>query len=130
MFYNCTAYDKETDEQAQALLKYLYTGHSGDAYTKRLDELVYEARQNTHWRKEYMTLETVKKEQWESGRAAGRNEGIAIGRKAGRSEGIAIGEKRMEQAVRNMLADGFSVEKIARLTGLAESRVQKLASER
>lgn len=117
MFYNCTAYDKETDEQAQALLKYLYTGHSGDAYTKRLDELVYEARQNTHWRKEYMTLETVKKEQWESGRAAGRN------------EGIAIGEKRMEQAARNMLADGFSVEKIARLTGLAESRVQKLASE-
>ena len=121
MFYNCTAYDKETDEQAQALLKYLYTGHSGDAYTKRLDELVYEARQNTHWRKEYMTLETVKKEQWESGKKAG----ITIGR----NEGIAIGEKRMEQAARNMLADGFSVEKIARLTGLAESRVQKLASE-
>ena len=121
VFYNCTAYDKETDEQAQALLKYLYTGHSGDAYTKRLDELVYEARQNTHWRKEYMTLETVKKEQWESGKKAG----ITIGR----NEGIAIGEKRMEQAARNMLADGFSVEKIARLTGLAERRVQKLASE-
>ena len=72
-----------------------------------------------------MTLETVKKEQWESGKKAG----ITIGRKAGRSEGIAIGEKRMEQAARNMLADGFSVEKIALLTGLAESRVQKLASE-
>ena len=38
-------------------------------------------------------------------------------------------KRQMEQAARNMLADGFSVEKIARLTGLSEAHVQKLASE-
>ncbi len=117
-----TAYERETDAQVQAFLKYLYTGTSGDAHTARLAELVYEARQNPHWKREYMTLEMIKHEQQESG--------IAIGRKDGRSEGIKPGEqRRAEHTARCMLSEAFSAEQTARLTGLSPERVQELNSK-
>ena len=106
-----TAYERETDAQIQAFLKYLYTGTSGDAHTARLAELVYEARQNPHWKREYMTLEMIKNEQQESG--------IAIGRKDGRSEGIKLGkQRRAEHTVCSMLSEAFSAEQTARLISL------------
>ena len=55
-----------------------------------------------------MTLEMIKEEQ--------RQIGIAIGE-----------ERRAEQAARNMLAEGFSAEDAARLSGLAVERVRGLA---
>ena len=71
-----------------------------------------------------MTLEMIKEEQRQIGIAIGEERGIAIGEE----RGIAIGEeRRAEQAARNMLAEGFSAEDAARLSGLAVERVRGLA---
>ncbi len=127
VFYNCTAYEQEEDTQVQTFLKYLYTGHSGDAYTERLDELVYKARQNTNWKGEYMTLEMIKTEQQEIGFAKGKERGIAIGERRGREAGRS---EQAEQTARNMLNRGFSVQDTAEISGLSEERVRKLAEKR
>ena len=78
-----------------------------------------------------MTLEMIKEDERLAGIAIGRDEGILIGR----DEGIILGEQRgREQQARqtalSMLAEGFSAEQIARLTGLSVERVRQLAGER
>ena len=81
-----------------------------------LERCVEQARGNAAWRREYMTLEMIKEEQRQIGIAIGEERGIAIGE-----------ERRAEQAARNMLAEGFSAEDAARLSGLAVERVRGLA---
>ena len=74
-----------------------------------------------------MTLEMIKEDERLAGIAIGRDEGILIGR----DEGIILGEQRgREQTALSMLAEGFSAEQIARLTGLSVERVRQLAGER
>ena len=55
-----------------------------------------------------------------------RNAAYDAGREEGRCEGIAAGA---EQTARNMLAEGFPAEQVARLTGLSPERVRQLAAE-
>ena len=64
-----------------------------------------------------------------------KEKAAAAGEERGRSAGIAIGEERgftagAEQTARNMLAEGFPAEQIARLTGLSPERVRELETER
>ena len=68
----------------------------------------------------------------------GKEEGIAIGERRGMQTGIAIGEKRgmqtgIEKAnldnARNFLADGLSIEQVARCIKLPLEIVRKLKEE-
>ena len=108
VFFNCRAHASAVDAGVRNILAYLACGEARDGFTAELERCVEQARGNAAWRREYMTLEMIKEEQ--------RQIGIAIGE-----------ERRAEQAARNMLAEGFSAEDAARLSGLAVERVRGLA---
>ena len=124
VFFNCRAHASAVDAGVRNILAYLACGEARDGFTAELERCVEQARGNAAWRREYMTLEMIKEEQRQIGIAIGEERGIAIGEE----RGIAIGEeRRAEQAARNMLAEGFSAEDAARLSGLAVERVRGLA---
>lgn len=108
VFFNCRAHASAVDAGVRNILASLACGEARDGFTAELERCVEQARGNAAWRREYMTLEMIKEEQ--------RQIGIAIGE-----------ERRAEQAARNMLAEGFSAEDAARLSGLAVERVRGLA---
>ena len=116
VFFNCRAHASAVDAGVRNILAYLACGEARDGFTAELERCVEQARGNAAWRREYMTLEMIKEEQRQIGIAIGEERGIAIGE-----------ERRAEQAARNMLAEGFSAEDAARLSGLAVERVRGLA---
>ena len=72
-------------------------------------------------------IERVQRESWHEGREEGRNEG----REEGRNEGIALGVRSSQEDVASrMLQDGrFSVEEVARYSGLHPEEVRALAEK-
>ena len=82
-----------------------------------------------------MTWEMLKKDTYDSGFTAGRNEGIAIGEERGRNEGISIGlsqgisqgaqQAKLETA-KSMKSEDMPVNTIARFTGLSIEEIEKL----
>ena len=72
-------------------------------------------------------LRKVRQESLDEGIDIGRNEGIDIGLKRGRNEGIGIGERRNSQKIaRNMLAEGFPLPTIAKLSELTVEEVESI----
>lgn len=71
----------------------------------------------------YVEKKHARAEGLEEGRAAGRVEGRAEGRAEGLVEGRADERREMAKA---MLADGDSVEKVARISKLSEEDVLSL----
>lgn len=77
-----------------------------DSFIKALDQKVKEAKENTEWRREFMTLLTIEDEKF----AEGRHIGQAEGEQRGRSE-----EKH--SIYERLVADGMSVQKASMITG-------------
>ena len=74
-----------------------------------------------------MTLEMLKKDTYDSGFTAGRNEGISIGRNEGISIGLSQGaQQKAVETARRFLAMGLSVEQVASGTGLSPEEIEKL----
>ena len=78
-----------------------------------------------------MTWEMLKKDTYDSGFTAGRNEGIAIGEERGRNEGISIGlsqgeHKKAIETAKSMKSEDMPVNTIARFTGLSIEEIEKL----
>ena len=73
-----------------------------DSFIKALDQKVREAKENTEWRREFMTLLTIEDEKFA--------EGVAFGDKRGRSE-----EKR--SIYERLVADGMPKQKASMMTG-------------
>ena len=78
-----------------------------------------------------MTWEMLKKDTYDSGFTAGRNEGIAIGEERGRNEGISIGlsqgeHKKAVETAKNALTMHLPIEQVAILTGLSVEEIEKL----
>ncbi|MBR2836199.1 MAG: Rpn family recombination-promoting nuclease/putative transposase [Coriobacteriales bacterium] len=74
------------DIKLDGFLDYLYTNKPSDDFTKRLEAAVIEAHHNQRWKKEYMFLEDIKREQYE----LGKEEGISIGEEKGREEVLRL----------------------------------------
>lgn len=70
--------------------------------------------------------EAIEEEIRQESRAKGRTEGLAEGRAEGEARGNLAA--KMETA-RNMFAEDFSMEQIAKLTGLSLSEVKKLKTQ-
>ena len=75
----------------------------------------------------------------EVGHEEGIEEGIKRGRQEGREEGIEQGIKRGRQegeyqaklaTAQNLLEMGLSIEQIAKATGLTESEIRSLSSDK
>ena len=134
VFYNASAYEKETDKELFALLQYISAKQTSSPFTDEINGLVEQAKLNEAFRSDYLTMNLREYDL----RRMGREEGITIGEQRGISigekRGITIGEKRgIEKAnldnARNMLADNVAVERIARYTGLPPETVRKLKTE-
>jgi predicted transposase/invertase (TIGR01784 family) len=66
-----------------------------------------------------MTLEMLKKDTYDSGFTAGRNEGISIG--------LSQGEKKAKlETAKTLLTFGDSIEKVSKVTGLSPEEIEKL----
>ena len=76
----------DVSDEIQAFLQYVAGEKPTTEITKKLDQLVLDAREHKEWRLEYMTLLERDERMREEGRTEGRAEGRAEGREEGRAE--------------------------------------------
>ena len=73
-----------------------------DSFIKALDQKVKEAKENTEWRREFMTLLTIEDEKFAEGRHLGQAEG----------------EQRTQRSIyERLVADGMPAQKASMMTG-------------
>ena len=126
VFYNASAYEKETDKELFALLHYISAKQTSSSFTDEINGLVEQAKLNEAFRSDYLTMNLREYDLRRMGREEGLQSGIAIGEERGILTGI---EKANLDNARNMLADNVAVERIARYTGLPLETVRKLKAE-
>ena len=132
--------------------KYTSEMNLNDAVARAIDECIKEGilveflRKNRSEVKMVSILEydkeweekKLRKAEYEAGRSEGieigKSEGIEIGKtegiEIGKSKGIEIGrDKAMEEFVCNMIKYGFSIEKIAEVTGKNAEQIQTILNQ-
>ena len=123
VFYNASAYKKETDPEIFAFLQYVRTNVPEDDFTAGIFENVEKAKENEQFRSEYMRCNIHDFDKLEEGKEIGIAIGEARGEERGRSEAKL-------EAARNMLLKNVgTIEQIAEITGLSLETVQQLAQE-
>ena len=89
---------EDVSEDLKSFLNYVAGKLPESDLTKKLEELVSNAREHIEWRKEYMTLlerdERMREEGREEGFKEGREEGREEGLKDGREEGLKEGRAK------------------------------------
>jgi predicted transposase/invertase (TIGR01784 family) len=125
--YNVNAFKKVGDEKVRKLLEFISTGKSETSLTNKISNELRRVQGNEEWRAEYMTLEMLKKDTYDSGFTAGEKVGEERGISIGLSQGITQGarEAKLETA-KNFLAMGLSIEQVADGTGLSPEEIEKL----
>ena len=135
VFYNASGYEAAAGSEIGEVLRFIYNTETGGGFTQELAESVEAAKAQPEVKDGYMYFSDILEEEKEKAAAAGEERGFTAGEERGRSAGIAIGEERgrsegiaigAEQTARNMLAEGFPAEQVARLTGLSPERVREL----
>ena len=123
VFYNASAYKKETDPEIYAFLQYISTNIPEDDFTAGIFENVEKAKENEQFRSEYMRCNIHDFDKLEEGKEIGIAIGEARGEERGRSEAKL-------EAARNMLLKNVgTIEQIAEITGLSLETVKQLAQE-
>ena len=123
VFYNASAYKKETDSEIFAFLQYVRTNVPEDDFTAGIFENVEKAKENEQFRSEYMRCNIHDFDKLEEGKEIGIAIGEARGEERGRSEAKL-------EAARNMLLKNVgTIEQIAEITGLSLETVKQLAQE-
>ncbi|MBO4727010.1 MAG: Rpn family recombination-promoting nuclease/putative transposase [Spirochaetaceae bacterium] len=123
VFYNASAYKKETDPEIFAFLQYVRTNVPEDDFTAGIFENVEKAKENEQFRSEYMRCNIHDFDKLEEGKEIGIAIGEARGEERGRSEAKL-------EAARNMLLKNVgTIEQIAEITGLSLETVQQFAQE-
>ena len=107
LFFIAKNYDKILNEKQRAFLELVTNNKSINSFTNRIKELVEKAKQNTHWRKQFMDFEHY----------------MSLSFRQGKEEGAQ--EKAIENAI-NCLNDGDSPEKVSRCIGLPLEKVLEL----
>ena len=115
IFYNASAYKKESDPELYAFLQFVSTNVPEDNFTDEIFDLVEKNKIDEKFRSEYMRCNIHDYDIME--------------------DGIAIGEKRGEErakleAARNMLLTNLgTIEQIAAVQGLSLETIKQLADE-
>ena len=135
IFYNCTAWEKCSEQQPRALMKYVDTQVAHSDLTHKIDERIKDERETQRLRSDYMTYQLRMDERYAEGIAVGEQRGIPIGY----NKGITVGEKRgitigfdrgsHERAVataQRALTRGFAPDVVAEITGLPVDEVRAL----
>ena len=118
VFYNASAYKKETNPEIYACLQYISTNVPDDDFTSEIFDKVEANKKNEQFRSEYMRCNIHDFDIMEEGKELG----IAIGKEEG------LSEAKLE-AASNLLMENAPEDMIARCTGLSLEKVQQLAEE-
>ena len=106
------------DKEVKSFFEFLISNKAQTGYTADLSKYVADAKRNTQWRLQYMTVERLE-------RAAFRN-----GHEQGVAEGIVTGEQQKAvKAAKNFYANGASIELIAKSLEMTEEQVQEIVKE-
>ncbi|MBO4732111.1 MAG: Rpn family recombination-promoting nuclease/putative transposase [Spirochaetaceae bacterium] len=116
IFYNASAYKKETDPELYAFLQFVSTNIPEDDFTGKIFSLVEKNKQDEKFRSEYMRCNLHDYDIMEEG----KEQGIAIGVEQGRSEA------KLEAARNMLIKNKLSMEEITDYTGLPLETVQQL----
>ena len=109
LFYNASAYKKETDPEIYAFLQYVRTNVPEDDFTAGIFENVEKAKENEQFRSEYMRCNIHDFDKLEEGKEIGRT------------------EAKLSNARNMMLKNIGTIEQIAEITELPLETVQQLA---
>ena len=109
LFYNASAYKKETDPEIYAFLQYVRTNVPEDDFTAGIFENVEKAKENEQFRSEYMRCNIHDFDKLEEGKEIGRT------------------EAKLANARNMMLKNIGTIEQIAEITELPLETVQQLA---
>lgn len=127
VFYNCSAWEKESDPEIRGVLKFIYGLKPDSNLASDMEKAVSLAKQKSEVVEEYMyfsdILEEEKEEASKIARAEALAEGFANGQESGKKQGAY--EKSVETAIR-LLKMGLTVEQIAEATELTLEEVNKL----
>ena len=107
LFYNASAYKKETDPEIYAFLQYVRTNVPEDDFTAGIFENVEKAKENEQFRSEYMRCNIHDFDIMEEAKT----------------------EAKLEAARNMLMKNKFLLEDIADCTGLSLETVQQLANE-
>ncbi|MCI5831132.1 MAG: Rpn family recombination-promoting nuclease/putative transposase [Treponema sp.] len=123
IFFNATAYKKESDIAIRRFMGYLLNKEPTDDFTRKLDNLVNSIKSNKQFRKGYDNMGAV----WymdakREGIALGREQGISIGKQQG------ILQKSLD-AAKKLLVRGLSAEEISQIVELPVSQVEQLSRQ-
>ncbi len=102
------------DKEARSFFEFLISNKAQTGYTSDLSKYVADAKRNTQWRLQYMTVETLERYAYENG----LEQGIATGAQ----------QKAVEDA-RNFYTNGVSIEIIAKSLGMSEEQVKEIVSQ-
>ena len=102
------------DEKAKNFFDFFISNKTGDDYTSNLHKYVEDARHNTQWRNQYMTVEMM------------QNYAFKDGKKQGVLEGA---NRKAEEDAVNLLKEGIAEDVVSRCVGLPLEKVQELAKE-
>ena len=98
-------------------------GKSETSLTNKISNELRRVQGNEEWRAEYMTLEMLKKDTYDSGFTAGEKVGEERGISIGLSQGVH--QAKLETA-KTLLTFGDSIEKVSKVTGLSPEEIEKL----
>lgn len=104
------------DEKAKNFFDFFISNKTGDDYTSNLHKYVDDARHNTQWRKQYMTVEMMQNYAFKDGMEKGKDIGLLEG-----------ANKKAEESAVNLLKKGISETMIAECIGLPLEKVRELA---
>ena len=132
-------WQKETDEELKALLRYIYEGVPSDEFTREVDMQVENIKYEqviSNDSLSFLCRMEDEKDRWlqkgiQKGMQKGIQKGIQEGMQKGMQEGIQKGMqegayKANIATARKLLKKKFSIEDIADATGLKEDEILKL----
>ena len=109
-----------------ALLQYISRKQATSPLTNEINRLVEQAKRNEAFRSNYLSMNLREYDLRRMGREEGIQTGIAIGEQRGMLTGV---EKANLDNARSFLADGLSIEQVARCINLPLETVRKLKAE-
>lgn len=118
VLYNVSAFEKSSNKNVKAFLRYIKTHKVSDGFTEKLERHVAQIKHEENYRKDYMTYQL---RMMELTREA-RNEGMAYG--------IAQGahDARIETA-RTAIHMGMTQDVVAKLSGLSLAEIEELQND-
>lgn len=154
VFYNCSAWEKESDLQIRNVLKFIYGFKADSGIAREMEGAVSTAKRKSDIKDEYMYFSDILEEEIEEAHETGLAEGRELGLKQGRELGLEQGrELGLEQgrelgikqgreqghkegllsgrtsSARNAISLGLSDQQAAAISGLSIEEVRKLAEE-